>query len=176
MKPLLALFLTVAFLGLSVSGQALEKWVKYASVEGRYAVLLPAEPKLSKQDVKNKDGLALTQYLSQVAKGNGLLMVGYFDYAADKTFSLQKAQEGMIANIKGTLVSEEPVSLGRNAGKAVRVKASANGIDFVALSRFFDVDRRIYILIYLFPEKESEQEHKPQADKFFDSFSVNAGS
>src|SRR5688572_25467165 len=77
---------------------------RYTSPEGRYTVLLPNQPNLSTQQISAPDGSPMTQYMAMVADGNGMVMVAYFDYPGDVVFSLDKARDGMVNSIKGTLL------------------------------------------------------------------------
>ena len=88
MRRRMAALLAVALCSaLAHAGQAEAKWVKHDSTEGRYSVLMPKEPTLETQDAEGGTGEKFKQYLATSNDGKSLYMIGYFDYAADTSFS-----------------------------------------------------------------------------------------
>jgi hypothetical protein len=149
--------------------------LRYTSPEGRYSVLLPGEPNLSTQQMSAPDGSPITQYLAQVADGMGMLMIGYFDYASDVVFSLDKARDGMINAIKGTLLDEHSMSLGGAPGRQITVAATTNqGTEFIDRARFYDVKPRVYVLQCIIPKSMDSAAIAERCDRFFDSFRVRS--
>ncbi|HKO35685.1 MAG TPA: hypothetical protein VJV21_04345 [Pyrinomonadaceae bacterium] len=148
---------------------------RYTSPEGRYTVLLPAQPSLSTQPTSTPDGAQLTQYLAMVADGKGLLMIGYFDYASEVVFSLDKGRDGMVSSIKGTLLDEHSMSLGGAPGRQIRVAATTDeGFEFIDRARFYDVKPRVYVLQCIFPKSMESPAIAERCDQFFDSFRVRS--
>lgn len=152
--------------------QSATEWVRYTAVEGRYNVLLPQQPKLSTQEATTSSGKKLTQYLAQANDPDGLYWIGYFDYGADMDFSLDKARDGAVANVKGTLVKEEAISLGGYSGRDMKVTAKHEGIDLILRARIYDIRGRIYILQHLFQKLSDSQSTAQKTNRFFDSFKV----
>jgi hypothetical protein len=88
------------------------------------------------------------------------------------TFSFDKARDGMIAKIKGTLLAEKEISLGGYPGREVKVAAKgSDDTDYIALARYYVVGERIYVVEVVFP-KDSESASTGNIAKFFDSFAV----
>lgn len=149
--------------------------LRYTSPEGRYTILLPAEPKVSTQNISAPDGSPLTQYLAMVADGMGMLMVAYFDYPADVVFSLDKGRDGMITSINGTLLDEHSMSLGGAPGRQIKVAArTEQGLEFIDRARFYDVKPRVYVLQCIFPKSLDSPAIAERCDQFFDSFRVRS--
>jgi hypothetical protein len=122
-----------------------EGWIKYTSREGRYSVMMPREPTLSAQDTTPSTGVKLKQYLAQASDSNSLVMIGYFDHAADVSFNFDKGRDGMVNAIKGTLISESAISLGGNPGRELKVVAKApDGNEFMFRARYYSVRGRVY--------------------------------
>ena len=70
-------------------------------------------------------------------------MVGYFDVAAGLTFSFDNGRDGMVAAIKGTLISEKAISLGGNPGRELKISATGNdGTEYIVRARFYQVGSR----------------------------------
>lgn len=152
--------------------QSAAEWVRHTSVEGRYNVLLPQQPKLSTQEAAAPGGGKFTQYMAQANDSDGLFWVGYFDYGTDMNFSLDKARDGALANVKGTLVKEETISLGGHSGRDLKVSAKHQEIDLTLRARIYDFGGRVYILQHLFKKLSDTPATAEKTSKFFNSFKV----
>jgi hypothetical protein len=167
-------------LGMQDSG-----WIKYTSPEGRYIVSLPAQPSVSQQEATTADGEKFPQYLASVIEpGDVAYMVGYFDAVPGTIFSSDAARDGMVKKINGTLISETTISLGGYPGRELRVLAKptaaqpaegtkpANLVEYVVRARFYEADKRIYVLQFIFPKSLESDAVAAKAAKYFDSFQV----
>lgn len=126
MKRALAALLVMMSATLLFGLQAQTDWIKYSSLEGRYSILLPGEPKLSTQEGTTATGEKFLQYLAASPDSiDTLCMVGYFDYAQGMIFSFDHGRDGMVTAIKGTLISEKAISLGGNPGRELKISAKA---------------------------------------------------
>jgi len=164
----LPLALAIVF-GVAAQGD----WIKYQSPEGRFSVSVPKEPKLSTQDTTAKTGEKLPQYLASTIDGNGVFMVGYFDYKTDMTFSLEQARDGMVQSMNATVVTDELISLGGAPGRGLKVIAkSSDGVEFIDRAQFYDVNRRVFVLQCIFPKDEEGPAIVAKCEKFADSFKV----
>lgn len=147
------------------------KWLTYTSAEGRYTVSLTEQPKLSTQSLPAASGDTMVQYMAAASADPAYLMVGYFDYPATVTFSLDAARDGMVNTLRGKLVGEDSISLGGAPGRAIKIVAKTDaGIDFIDRARFYDVNRRIYVLQCLVPVSDEGAAVIQVCDQFFDSF------
>ena len=169
LRPIIFI-LTLFVTAFATFAQTPAKWVEYTSPDGLYSILLPTAPDLKKQDAKGADGKPVDQYLASAQDGNIMMMVGYFDYS--NTFSFEKARDGMVANVKGKLVSEEAVKLGNYPGRNAVVEASASGFAFRVYVRFYDAGGRVYVIQYIVPMDEDGPSLKPKMAKYFDSFKI----
>jgi hypothetical protein len=149
------------------------KWFTYNSAEGRYSVSVTEAPKLSTQNINAASGDNLVQNLAGASAEPAYLMVGYFDYPATSTFSLAAARDGMVNSLHGNLVDEDSISLGGSPGRAVKIAAKTDGgMDFIDRARFYDINRRIYVLQCLVPVSDEGPVAIKICDQFFDSFRV----
>jgi len=147
--------------------------LRYTSPEGRYTVLLPAEPKLSTQQISAPDGSPLTQYMAMASGNMGMVMIAYFDYPGDVVFSLEKARDGMVTAIKGTLLDEHSMSLGGAPGRQIKIAAKTEqGMEFIDRARFYDVKPRVYVLQCITPKSLDSASTAERCEQFFDSFRV----
>ena len=147
-------------------------WINYNSPEGRYRVALPSQPELGTQESTTADGVKFTQYKATVAKEKAVFMVGYFDYVPGTTFSLDKARDGIVHGVKGTLLSENVISLAGSPGRELKVVTNTEGTELVMRTRFFDVDKRVYVLQFIVLKTEDDETAVAKAAKYFDSFKV----
>jgi hypothetical protein len=176
MPQLLPALLTLMLInGLSLFGiQDSTEWVKYNSAEGRYSVLLPTQPRLIAQEATSADGEKFPQYMASAADARAVFLTGYFDHLPGTTFSLDKARDGMVQAIKGTLVSESPISSGGNPGREIKVSMTgANGVEYLVQARFYDVDKRVYLLQFIIAKANDDNVSAAKAKRYFDSFNLN---
>ncbi|HEX6189593.1 MAG TPA: hypothetical protein VFZ40_16055 [Pyrinomonadaceae bacterium] len=152
-----------------------ESSLRYTSPEGRYSVLLPAQPTLSSQQVSAPDGTPMTQYMAMASGNTGMMMVAYFDYPGDVVFSLDKARDGMVTSIKGILLDEHSMSLGGAPGRQLKISATTEeGMEFIDRARFYDVKPRVYVLQCIFPKSVDSAAIAERCEQFFDSFRVRS--
>ena len=111
--------------------------------------------------------------MAMVGDGNGMLMVAYFDYPGDVAFNLDRARDGMVTSIQGTLLDEHSMSLGGAPGRQVRISArTEQGLEFIDRARFYDVKPRVYVLQCIFPKSIDSAAIAEKCEQFFDSFRV----
>jgi len=173
MKKVSAVLLVLMTAALPFALQAQTDWIKYNSPEGRYSVLLPGEPKLSTQEAAASTGEKFTQYMAASEDSMAVYMVGYFDVAPDKTFSFEKARDGFIAAVKGTLLSEKVISLAGYPGREANVSANGgSGAEYLIQVRFYQVEKRIYVIQFIVAKSADAEVSAAKSAKYFDSFQV----
>jgi len=165
------LVLLIAALPFALQSQT--GWIKYDSPEGRYSVLFPGEPKLTTQDTTAATGEKMLQYLAMSSDSGALYMVGYFDSAPNMTFSFDKARDGFVAAVKGTLLAEKPISLDGNAGRELKVLSKISDPDeLIMMVRFFHVGVRIYVIQLVVPKSSEAAVSAEKNVNYFDSFRI----
>lgn len=173
MKKIAGVLLLLISTGPGFAFQNSSEWIRYNSPEGRYSVLLPSQPKVGTQESATADGTKFTQYKAMVIEGDSVLLVGYFDHVPGTAFSLDQGRDGMVEAVKGVLLSESAISLGGKPGRDLKVVAkSKEGIEFLLRARFYDIDKRVYVLQLIFPKSEDDNAVAAKCAKFFDSFQV----
>lgn len=172
------LFLAIAAGGVvAQTHQAHEDWIKYDSGEGRYTVMLPGKPDVGSQEATSADGVKFTQYKAGVYNADVAYLIGYFDYQPPMTFTFDKARDGMITAVRGSLVSERTITLGGFPGREMRINAKdERGIDYDMRARFYDVNQRIYVLQFIALKSTPLEIADPKAARYFDSFQLITGS
>ncbi len=164
----------LASASLALSVQNPVEWIKYSSTEGRYTVSLPAQPKLSSQDATSATGEKFSQYIASVVEpGDVAFMIGYFDVVPGTVFSADAARDGMVKRIDGQLLSESAISLGGYSGRELRVLAKSSAeTEYLVRARFYEADKRIYVLQFIVPKALENEAMATKAAKYFDSFQV----
>lgn len=157
---------------LAEGSQSTTEWVRYTSTEGRYSALVPQQPKLSSQDASASTGEKFTQFMAQATDSDSLYGFIYFDYPPDMDFSLDKARDGAVAAVKGTLLSEEAISLGGYPGRELKIAAKNSDLDLLIRARIYDVGRRVYVLQHIFHKSSDSPTVAEKTARFFDSFKV----
>jgi hypothetical protein len=148
----------------------------YVSDEGRYSVAFPSEPKLSSQNITGPSGEPVIQRLAMATAGDMLFMVGYFDYSSGLIFSLDKARDGMLQSVKGTLLDEQSISLGGFPGRQIKVQARTDdGLEFIDRARFYDIKPRVYVVQCMVQKSLDGPVPAGKCERFFDSFRVRTG-
>lgn len=165
--------LPLLMLAVAANGfQSSVEWVKYTSVEGRYNVMLPQQPKLSTQQASASSGEKMTQHLAQASDSDGLFSLAYFEYGTGMTFSLDNARDGMVGSVKGMLLSDEGISLGGYSGRELKVASKLQNIDILIRARIYDIGGRVYIVQHLFKKADDSARMVKKTARFFDSFKV----
>ncbi len=149
-------------------------WIKYNSPEGRYSILLPGEPKLSTQESAMATGEKFTQYIAASRDSSGAVcMVGHFDFPPGTTFSFDDGRDGMVAAVKGTLISEKTISLGSYPGRELKVSAmGADGNGYIVRARFYHTGLRVYVVQMIIAKSSDGPGADAKSVKYFDSFQV----
>src|SRR5215216_6197465 len=109
MKRAFAACLWLMIATLANGFQTTAEWSKYTSVEGRYSVLFPGQPKLMTQQVLIGTSGEVTQYQAQSPDSNSLYTVTYFDIPPGTSYSLEKGRDESVVRVKGTLLNSEAI-------------------------------------------------------------------
>lgn len=163
MKKIFFLFL-ISFCFLSKSHA--QDWIKFNSPDGKFSVLIPAEP-TSQTDSSTTYPSYITKMF--ISKGNNeFFVIGWVDYESGYNFNAQSELEAnrdnFIKGINGTLVSTKDIKF--QGYQAIEFVAQSG--NFYWTSKVFMVGRRPYqLLVGSGTGKASENENK-----FYDSFSI----
>jgi len=162
----------VAILSLSVSALAQEKvdLQTLTSKEGRFSVLMPANPKEMKQEIPTAVGtIKVTMYLSDL--GNQAYVVSFNDYPADlvkmtePAKMLESARGGVVG--KGKLVSEKKITLDKSPGLDFEYELpDGKGI---GRARMYLVNERLYQMLFI---NGTEKTVPKEVEKVLESFKL----
>ena len=166
----------VLLLATIANGSQSKDWVRYESVEGRFAVLMPDQPEVNTQEGKTPTGATLIQHQAKSKDSDSIYSLGYFDLEANSTYSLDKGRDGMVTAVKGTLISEQAINLGANGGREFTVSTKSGDYDLLIRARLYEVSGRVYVLQHAFLKVADSLTMSEKTTKFFDSFKVTVGN
>lgn len=159
-------FLAIAIFCFVIASNS-QDWIKFNSREGKFTILLPAEPS-AQTDTSNGDPFYITQLL--ISKGSSeMYAIGWVDYESNYKFDEQKELEAnrdnFIKGINGTLVETKNTAF--RGYKAVEFTATSG--TYLWTSKVFMVGKRPYQLV----AGSSSGKASGNENKFFDSFFMN---
>jgi hypothetical protein len=172
MKKTLAACLLLMITTLVSGVQTTTEWVKHTSVEGRYSILFPKQPNLMTQEAPAATGEKLTQYHAQASGSDSMYGVTYFDLLPGMPFSLDKARDGAVVSLKGTLQNSQAISLGGSPGLGYKTSFQNADQEYFMVTRIYNIRSRIYILQHYFLKSLDSSAMAENSAKFFDSFKV----
>jgi len=168
---LLVLFLIGA--GPAFTFQNSSGWVRYQSDAGRYSILFPVQPTLSTQASSTAAGHKVTQYRASASDGKATFFIAYYDYSKGTTFSYDKARDGIVGKLKGTVLSERGIKLDGHQGRELQISAiGPDGTELLDRARLYDIGRRIYVLQVITVKAEDDNVSAEKADRYFASFQL----
>lgn len=127
-------------------------WQVFSSQEGGFSILFPGSPTVTKQKIKNKTGeVEVNLFTVERPQEDVKYTVAYIDYPEEYIELLKRnnqveaaidtGKKTALENAKGTLISEEQMSLEGHFGKEVNYTKPG---DKIVKQRIFLVDRRLY--------------------------------
>jgi hypothetical protein len=171
-KKILAVLSIVLLAALNARAQTPDGWVKFSPAGSPFTVMLPSEPKESKQTAESPNGPYTTYLFTSVTNDHEIYLVGWVDYDPKFNFGVQAELEAnrdnFVNNVKAKLLSTTPIKLGTHPGIEFRAELEGKA-DIV--SRVYIVGRRPYQLITVTPTGlDSSADRK----RFFSSFKLGA--
>ncbi|HWP60408.1 MAG TPA: hypothetical protein VNL14_21105 [Candidatus Acidoferrales bacterium] len=146
------------------------KWKEFRSDEGGFSVLMPGTPTPQPQRVNSPAG-AIDLYMFVVAHDGAEYMVAYNDYpetmvkGTNPEKVLDGARDGIIANVRGRLLSETKITLQQFPGRELKLSLPEGAR--ALQTRLYFVKNRLYQVGVLAVEKDLSSR---DIVKFLDSF------
>lgn len=151
-------------------------WTTYSSPEGRYSVLFPGKPELSTEQAPAHTGETLTQYFAICtdpdAGGDVVYNVAYFDLAPSMAYSFDEARDGYVKAVNGTLQSEKTIQFKGFPGRELKATANSSGKDFSLMARLILVEKRVYMVQFIFTKSYDAARAADKSATFFNSFAL----
>lgn len=145
-------------------------WIKFASDEGRFTVLVPDTPNEKSETTASQHG-PYTTHLFLVKGGSTVYLIGWVDY--DPSFNFNRAAEleanrdNFIKGLNATLVSTRTTVISGYSA----IEFTAETADKIFKSRVLLVGRRPYQIVIGSPKGTDDMVN---VNRFFNSFKVSA--
>jgi hypothetical protein len=170
-KTILAMFLALLTAAFAYGVQS--GWMTFSAPDARFSVLLPKEPTL--QVVSHPENAKLTHNRYSDTEAGYAFVIEYFDDVVNLPPEkyLDEVRDGVIATLKGTLIREEHIKLGENAGREIEYSLTAqNGNPFIGRTRIFVVGPALYSLSFVQQRDLDKVLTADAAQKYFSSFKL----
>jgi hypothetical protein len=146
------------------------QWQTYSSTEGRFAVSVPDEPRISTVTTDSANGQILTHIVSATDKDLNEYVVSWTVYDRDLESkgtekNLDRMRDALIQSKGGKLSNAASVSLHSHSGRAATF---IDGDGRTVNVRFFFIGKRVFQVM----AESRNPANLPDAEKFFKSFSV----
>jgi hypothetical protein len=99
-------------------------------------------------------------------------MVEYFNLLPDMDYSFDKGRDFILNAVKGTLLSEEAVKLGKYIGRELKILVKTPDYEMLVRVRMYEAEGCIYALKHGFLKSSDSSTMAEKTGKFFDSFKV----
>jgi hypothetical protein len=171
----IAYFLLALLLNFTIHGLTPKVAQEFRSETGGFSIMTPYILKETTQSLDTQAGKIEVHSFIAGQAGDSYL-VGYSDYpavavqASDPQKILDGSRDGAVANVKGELVSEIPITLSEYPGRdlTITVKA-ANGQELFLRGRIYLVGNRLYQIIAVVTKSE---EKSVEMNNFLQSFKL----
>jgi hypothetical protein len=150
------------------------RWKEFTSSEGRFSVLMPGTPTDQAQKVNSPVGV-IDLHVFVVEQSGAQYLVAYNDYpdamvkTGDPEKVLDGARNGIVANVRGRLLSEVKITLQQFPGRELKVMVP-DGAQMMQ-TRLYFVKNRLYQVGAVTSEADASSKDIP---KFLESFKLLA--
>ena len=122
-------------------------WREYASVEGRYAVLLPGKPREEARSVGTNLG-TVTMHMTAASAADWRFGVAWADYpeaaAREPERLIDTQRDALLRNIAGRVLAEKPAPLNGRPGRLVAAEGKSGDAVIALHARFVLDGTRLY--------------------------------
>jgi len=148
----------------------------YNSPEGRYSVFFPGKPELSVDQSPAHTGEKLTEYFAICtdpdAGSDVVYNVTYFDLAPQMAYSFDQARDGYLKAVNGTLQSEKTIQFHGYSGRELNATTNSPGKVFNLVTRIILVEKRVYMVQFIFAKLFDAARAAEKSATFFNSFAL----
>jgi hypothetical protein len=151
-------------------------WTTYISPAGRYSVFFPGKPELTTDQAPAHTGENLTQYFAICtdpdAGSDVVYNVAYFDLGPKMAYSFDQARDGYVKAVNGTLQSEKTIQFHGFPGRELKATANSSGKDFNLTARLILVEKRVYMVQFIYTKLHDSTRAAEKSATFFNSFAL----
>lgn len=154
--------------------QKKETWISYVAKKAGFRVLFPEKPFYIEVDASTPP-VRRTNHMYTALSNPVVYMLAYSDHPVlperekedlNADYEFLKSN---LKNIKGEIVSEKEVVLGKYTGREITAKSK----DIIVTDRLFLVNKKLYQVLVTISEKDLNNVYVQKlVQKFFDSFAI----
>ena len=151
------------------------EWVKFTSPKGLFSLLAPHELKLETASEATNDTLT-HQRFNDFEEGYGFV-IEYFEnvQVTDPEKYLDGTRDGIVQTLKGTVVSENKLSLDGHPGRELTMSLTAqNGTGVSSRTRFYMVGTSMVSLSYVWRKDMDQALATKIGERFFSSVKIKS--
>ncbi|MEP6819383.1 MAG: hypothetical protein ABJA18_07595 [bacterium] len=153
--------------------QAETEWVKFTSPKALFSLLAPHELKLEVDSQSTNETLTHSRFND--FEGSYGFVIEYFENApiTDPEKYLDGTRDGIVQAIKGTLLSENKLSLDGHPGREITMSITTeNGAVVFSRTRFYVVGTSMFSLSYVWRKDIDTALAAKVGEKFFSSVKI----
>lgn len=140
-------FAFIALFALSACAPEFD-WRELNSNEGGFSALMPAKPRYEERSLADAPGVTMHLWSAHAAKS--VFGISYADYPVAGTRLLDATRDALVANVRGRLLEEKPITSNGLAG----LELTAESDDKVLQARLLLSGSRLFQLVVLGPKKD----------------------
>ncbi|MDP5017631.1 hypothetical protein FJR11_15950 [Anabaena sp. UHCC 0187] len=156
-------------------------WKLFSAPDGSFRILMPGKPEEAKQTVNAKSGnIELNMFTVERQQEEVKYAVGYVDYSSEYIEllnrnnlvekALDNGRDSVVKKAKGTLISEQKITLGSYSGREINYSKPGEKI---VKQRIYLVDKRLY-QISVETTKKRQKFLTKSIEGFLSSFNVSS--
>jgi hypothetical protein len=149
-------------------------WKRHLSVDGDYSVEFPrGEPTRGSRRIEDDGGNLIMLRSMAMTAGEMRFIVSHYDIPDGVNFSFSRTREGIIARLKGKLVTESSAKFAGMQSRSFKIYAKTpKGHEIVVSARLMFNGSRVYLMQSIFPRSVENTAAEGNARSFFSSFAV----
>ncbi len=156
-------------------------WKLFSAPDGSFRILMPGKPEAAKQTVNGKSGnIELNMFTVERQQEEVKYAVGYVDYSSEYIEllnrnnlvekALDNGRDSVVKKAKGTLISEQKITLGSYSGREINYSKPGEKI---VRQRIYLVDKRLY-QVSVETTKKRQKFLTKSMEGFLSSFNVSS--
>jgi len=156
-------------------------WKLFSAPDGSFRILMPGKPEAAKQTVNGKSGnIELNMFTVERPQEEVKYAVGYVDYSSEYIEllsrnnlvekALDNGRDSVVKKAKGTLISEQKITLGSYSGREISYSKPGEKI---VKQRIYLVNKRLY-QVSVETTKKRQKFLTKSIGGFLDSFNVSS--
>ena len=175
MSPRCLALAVLPWIILAAASRADESWETFTSKEGKFSISLPGKPTEQKQQAPSALGQLDVHLFSVEPAADRAYVVSYTDYPdgsvtkENRDRVLDATTRGVVKSLKGRLVSETRISIGKDESPGREVLIELPGKASFYRGRVYAVKDRLFQAVLMGPEDFVQGK---KADEYFASFKL----